>query len=741
MGAVHFAQIILSFVRKQGSRSAQHATSVTEAPAVYVTLNPVAPALLARANNRLQSWAKYTTTDNDIEKRRWLLFDFDPVRPAGISATDQEHGTALDRAEDCREYLHGQGWPEPVQADSGNGGHLIYRVDLPNDKAIENLLRQVIQAIATRFDDDLVKVDRAVYNASRITKLYGTYAQKGDPTTDRPHRKSAILWNGVTTFEVVTRAHLEAVASAIVPPSMAPSAAKSSSAQNVLGLLTQWGLTVARTEEHQGQSGEVGTMHLLSECPFAPGKDHKDPAIFDFPSSGPVFHCFHASCSSYGWKELRAKFQSPEEAVGDYQCEIITNESGSIKPLLASAIATLENDPVFADVVGYDDFSMVNTVLRPTPWRGNAPRPWSDFDDTMLAAYLQGHGVHINTKTAGEAIQVVAQKNRYHPVQNYLDGLVWDKKPRLSSWLHDYAGCEDTPYVRAVSSCWPISGVARIYRPGCQVDYLPVFLGEQGLLKSSMVRTLAVHDSWFTDSIETLGSKDSRENLRGVWIVEISELSAMRRAEVERVKAFLSGRVDHFRPSYGRRSLDFPRQNIFCGTSNDQTPFADSSGNRRFWPIVCGRIGLDRLRADRDQLWAEAVTRFRAGEPWWLTTELEQAAEDQQREHYLPGPVDQLILEWAADPQQRSEWQGDRQVLVQPFDSGSQRITVQDVLLHGLGKRRDALTRADQLMVVNCLVHNRWLRQKKQTRIPRTNRVVRYYEAPLPGLKKLGEEE
>ncbi len=233
---------------------AQCAASVTDAPAVYLVLNPIKSDLLARANNRIKVYAKYTTADADILRRRWLLFDFDPRRPAGISATDREHASALTRAVDCRNYLCGMGWPEPVMADSGNGAHLLFRIDLANDQSAETLLKHVLQSVAARFDDGQVELDRAVYNAARVTKLYGSYAQKGDPTADRPHRKSAILWNGQTTFEVVAREQLEAVANAAAPAVTPPPTKKMASAENVLELLTQWGLTVVRTEDHQGET-------------------------------------------------------------------------------------------------------------------------------------------------------------------------------------------------------------------------------------------------------------------------------------------------------------------------------------------------------------------------------------------------------------------------------------------------------------------------------------------------------
>ncbi len=160
---------------------------------VYVTLNPVLPALLARSENRLESRPKATTTDSDIVKRSWLPIDLDPVRPSGISASDLEKQAAIQRGAEIRGYLTARGWPDPLEADSGNGAHLLYGVDLPNDRESLELVRGVLEALDFLFSDGAVSVDTGVANAARIWKLYGTTARKGDSTEDRPHRRSRLL--------------------------------------------------------------------------------------------------------------------------------------------------------------------------------------------------------------------------------------------------------------------------------------------------------------------------------------------------------------------------------------------------------------------------------------------------------------------------------------------------------------------------------------------------------------------
>ena len=199
----------------------------------------------------------------------------------------------------------------------------------------------------------------------------------------------------------------------------------------------------------------------------------------------------------------------------------------------------------------------------------------------------------------------------------------------------------------AIGARWMISAVARIFRPGCKVDHCLIIEGEQGDKKSSALEIIAGRD-WFTDDIADLGSKDSAIQLGGKWIIELGELDSMSRVDVGKVKAFLARGTDHYRPPYARRSADFPRQCVFAGTCNLDTYLKDETGGRRFWPIRCGNIDLAGLRAARNQLWAEARTRYERGEAWWLeTSALNEKAAEEQRGRYQEDPWTHHVLEFA----------------------------------------------------------------------------------------------
>ncbi len=244
-----------------------------------------------------------------------------------------------------------------------------------------------------------------------------------------------------------------------------------------------------------------------------------------------------------------------------------------------------------------------------------------------------------------QAIQTAARDHPFHPVKTYLNAIQWDGIERLDRWLSMYLGAEDTEYSRAVRARWLISAIARIFRPGAKADCCLILEGPQGIRKSTALRILA--GEYFTDELADLGSKDAAMQTRGVWIIELSELDSLSNSDVARIKAFMNRTTDRFRPPYGMRLVESPRQCVFAGTVNHSTYLRDETGGRRFWPVTCGRIRIDELSQDRDQLWAEANVRFTAGAPWWLeTAELVHMAADQQIERYEGDPWEEVIGPW-----------------------------------------------------------------------------------------------
>jgi hypothetical protein len=277
-------------------------------PGVYVTPNPVRTDLLARAANRIVPYAKKTTGDSDILSRRWLLIDFDAVRPSGISATDVEHEAALERARLCMDWLLTQGWPEPILADSGNGGHLLYRLDLANEPANTELVKHCLQALGLRFTDCRVIVDLTTYNASRICKVYGTVAAKGDNTPDRPHRVAKLL--DVPSRVEVVSPELLAQLAAMLPSDPQKQSTKGSF--NLAAWISQYQIPVVSDAPWNG-----GHKWILNPCPWNPEHTNRSAFVVQLANGAIAAGCLHASCAGNDWAALRALFDSDEKAAGD----------------------------------------------------------------------------------------------------------------------------------------------------------------------------------------------------------------------------------------------------------------------------------------------------------------------------------------------------------------------------------------------------------------------------------------
>jgi len=271
-------------------------------PGIYLTLNPVKSDLFARSPNRLTYHAKSTTCDGDILLRRWMPIDLDPLRKTGISATDAEHESALHLARTIRESLAARGWPVPFLADSGNGAHLCYRIDEPNDRETRTLIERCLKSLAAQFNDESVDVDKTPFNASRIFKFYGTRACKGEDTPERPHRLSRVL-EVPDAGVFLERAHLEELAALTAEKTDSAPPVRSEYRGNwdLAGWIEEHHLPVIR----EADWNEGGRKFELNPCPF--NNEHTDrSAVIVQRATGEIaFKCHHNGCSGKDWFALR----------------------------------------------------------------------------------------------------------------------------------------------------------------------------------------------------------------------------------------------------------------------------------------------------------------------------------------------------------------------------------------------------------------------------------------------------
>lgn len=385
----------------------------------------------------------------------------------------------------------------------------------------------------------------------------------------------------------------------------------------------------------------------------------------------------------------------------------------------ANVIIALTSDIAFAGVLAFDDFSQEIVVRQPLPWdaaTGRFPRPWEDADDVRAAEWLQLRGVNVAPLVVGRAVGAVAREHRIHPVRDWLEHLRWDGTPRIETWTSTYLGAAPTRFHHTVGALWLISAVARIFRPGVKADHMLILEGPQGARKSTAIKVLAGED-WFTDELPELGSKDAAIHMQGVWIVEIAELDAIGRAEVSRIKAFLTRTTDRFRPPYGRYTVEVPRQCVFAGTVNPDTYLRDETGNRRFWPLRCGTIDIAALARDRDQLWAEAVHRFREGAIWWIDDPaiLAEARNEQDR-RYQSDAWDDLIEHWLThEIRTVSDGfpdYGNSRTESMPRPEPLADVSVGEILEDAIGLEPARWTRRDQTRVAAYLKANCWKREQ-----------------------------
>jgi predicted P-loop ATPase len=337
---------------------------------------------------------------------------------------------------------------------------------------------------------------------------------------------------------------------------------------------------------------------------------------------------------------------------GDWTQGITRNSTGRPESTTHNALLVMEHDDALSGLFVLDEFSNVVRLTRKPGWLGGEVDEFTDQDGTELSGWLGNpdrYRLNIKAEMVMGCVEAMARRRKIHPVRRYLESLEWDGQPRLAQLFPRYFNAEDTPYTQQAAQCFMVSAVARILwtdpqvrHNGAQVDFMLVLEGEQGVRKTSAVRSL-FSPKWYAEAQESPSSKDFYQALRGRWCVEIGEMDSFSKADVTKVKQAITARFDTYRPSYGRVSRSFRRECVFVGTTNENEYLRDPSGGRRFLPVKVGCVDIPALEAARDQLWAEAVTLFRGGFAWW---ELPPDAAEQQDERFAEDSWQGPLLRW-----------------------------------------------------------------------------------------------
>lgn len=301
-----------------------------------------------------------------------------------------------------------------------------------------------------------------------------------------------------------------------------------------------------------------------------------------------------------------------------------TNDKGFIKQTIANACEAIAYDPELYGHIKYNLLSYSPFIVGALPWEHiNMYREWNNSDDSNLKSYIEKkYGLRSMDKIM-EALNIVTGQNPFNPVVDMLEDFSkgWDKKTGyIRRLLPDYLGVEDTEYTFECMKLFMLGAISRAYMPGCKFDYMPVFVGKQGIGKSTFLRLLSMNNAWYNDNFNTVEGDKAPEKLRGMWMVELAELLATRKAkDVESIKAFLTSTVDTYRPPYGRRTEQRPRVCVFAGTTNNDFFLTDKTGNRRFLPIVTRKEFVKKsmfenreaVVKDFEQAWGEAMHYYK----------------------------------------------------------------------------------------------------------------------------------
>jgi predicted P-loop ATPase/phage/plasmid primase-like uncharacterized protein len=382
-------------------------------------------------------------------------------------------------------------------------------------------------------------------------------------------------------------------------------------------------------------------------------------------------------------------------------------KSHALLPSLDNVFAILSNDEKWKGVFGFEQFSLRVMKLKPPPFDGGEVGEWTDRDDARCVLWLgQTYSFSPRSDVVMDAVFLVADRNRYHEVRDYLAGLQWDGVERLRAWLVRYLLVADSEYVQLAGFKWLLGAVGRVMKPGCKMDNVLILEGVQDAGKSAAFWTLFGRQ-WFTDANIVIGDKDAFAVMAGKWVIELAELDALSKSDSSQAKRFFTTAVDTYRPPYAKRAIDVPRQSVFAGTVNFDTYLKDESGNRRYWPVKTGaRLDLRSLAADRDQIWAEAYKTYCE----WETANAEAGG-------ILPAPWQVLPAEKPLfSAEQEARYEGDiYETMIARFVAMLTKVTMEDILGDCLKLEIAKWTPNEQRRVGKAMKSLGWVRKREST--------------------------
>lgn len=600
---------------------------------VYYTINRILPECFSREQHNCFVENVDTTKDNDIEKIVTLLIDCDPVRRTGISSTEEERGFAREVAHQVVTLTREAGWPEPVQAMSGNGYHCQYALEpLANTKENIELIAKVLQVFDQQCSTEKCKIDTSVFNPSRITKLYGVVAQKGSNTDERPHRMSKII-SVPDVREKLSRDQLEAVAALWKAPPVNDQPTKrksekgaSDSSQDRAGdnaktydpaaprkscrkyKITDLGeyLDSLGIKYGEPKPYRTGQKYILEHCVFDDSHTAPDAAVFQYPDGLLGYRCLHDSCQGKRFSDFIRKVD-PDRFI-----EVQNKDKVPI------TIEALEDEYTERGVS--IRMNMITHEIEVI-----SDEPDLDFNSLVTTTHsnLKGTGNYtgVTFDTLSAYSQEIAKDSRYNPVLEYLNTVQYDGKDQLGD-LFDLIGIDkEDELSRTLIRKWFLQGIALLHNTedhAVPAEGVLTFQGPQRCGKTSLVKHFAIKDEWFFGGA-TLNpdDKDTVRRCCSYWITELGEVETTLRRDIEALKNFITCPYDQYRVPFGRFDFKFARRTNLAATCNSDRYLIDQTGNRRWWTVPVSKFMnySDILAFPCDQLWAQALQMYRQEGP------------------------------------------------------------------------------------------------------------------------------
>lgn len=607
---------------------AMKTTPVWKGSQIYYTINRILPECFSREQHNCFVEGAATTADCDISDITTLLIDCDPKRRTGISSTEEEKAAARAVAQKAVSFTREKDWPEPIQAMSGNGYHCLYELEpLPNTPENVELIKQVLLLFQQECGTQKCDIDTSVFNPSRISKLYGTLAQKGAYTDDRPHRMSKLIYVPEAR-EKVTRAQLEAVASLLKEDSDDgerqgkrrsnkstsagsadenkqqddPEAPRKSCRKYGIKDLGEY-LDSLNIDHSDPEPYKTGRKWILEKCVFDESHQAPDAAVFQFADGLLTYRCLHNSCKGHHFAQFIQKVD-PDRYISAQKTE--------------KAPITIED---LEDEYEERGISLrLNQITHEIEVVSSEPELDYPSLITTTHSILKGtkpNYTGVNFETLGAYSEEIAKKCRYNPVLEFLSGIEYNGHDYLTDLFELMGLADDDKLSRQLIRKWFLQGIALLHNTESKpisAEGVLTLQGPQRCGKTSLIEKFAIRPEWFARGAAlNPNDKDTIRRCCSRWIIELGEVETTLRSDVEALKNFITNDVDVYRVPYGRTDLKYARRSNLAATCNSDRYLLDQTGNRRWWTVpITTFINYDDIQAfPIVQLWAQALQAYR----------------------------------------------------------------------------------------------------------------------------------